>query len=248
MNEKITSVNIKSFREHFYKALSEKLSFDGYIFKRSSQEFILIDGNHIFTLQAYTIKMNTGIVIKINGFYSSQTFNEIQKLVMNNYYSLQTSNIVGGSTQFIAEEYHEMSDVNIPNDFWWDTNSISIQNLADDWYLLYSQYLKPFLNKCRDIEFLNQLVNDYKIDKPGFIAGGYDNRILKGIILAHMAGESISNIENLALLYEDEVRKKKYPYLKHFIEVKDAFFSHLRNTFHNLNFKSFCLHQLNKTN
>jgi len=221
-------MNINDFNCQFYEKLEAKLSCENYVFKKSKKIFEYNKDGHIFTLEAFTVRMSSAIIVKINGFYSSEKFNNLIKRFLDQYYSIQTKYITGGSAAFISEYFFNEKFINDTNDFWWYEGEESIDSIVEKWYEVYFKYLKPFLNKCKDINFLNKLINEYKIDECGFIAGGYNNRVLKGLILAYMADNPIDKIESLALSYETVIRNKKLSFLKSYLTVKNKFIDYIK--------------------
>ena len=95
-----------------------------------------------------------------------------------------------------------------------------LDELCEAIFELYLQFISPFFEKCNnDFLFVHEMFNGYDIEKTG-LGVSYENRALKGLIVAIEAGIERNALVLLANAYEEELRKDGLPFLENFLEVR----------------------------
>lgn len=211
-------MSTKEFKEILYKKLLDKLPIE-YKLIKSKELFQFKTDNNINNIYVYPTNYNDYFSIDILFYYDNIQVNKILKKKYSSFNKLVNKGIIGGDCKKITEKIFK-KNWELPYREIIHENTKSIDELCELIIYLYNKCIKQFFDLCNnDFVFVHQLLNESDINKTG-LSLNYEDKVLKGLIVAELANISKEKITELADNYEKRIIREHLPYKKDFIEVR----------------------------
>lgn len=214
-------MNIKEFKEVFTSKVLNKISKQGFSYKKSKDVFERIENEHIFYVYVYMYKRPTFIEVQTKAFYGNK---KITKELKSKGIKLPYERFCGGELKFLSEYYLNKK---FPEKY---SNLIFMLNeepecIITDWLGYFESIVLPFFEDCKNPKLLNEMINNISIEKVG-LNTTYQTRVYYSYFVGQKAG--VKNEELLELINQYEKELKSWgddcDYINEFLHLKKELF------------------------
>lgn len=204
--------------------LNLKLITEGFVYKKSSNEFKRSDINHTYFFCIDQLAWSDHFSINVRLYISEKRIENILEKILGKRRHQFT---LGGDIATIKFSPDGKEVVN-------QTLSIivlfekDIDAAVESLYHYYSSIAKPFFDKYITLKSINDIINDEPYNHiPAHFAGNFDDRCMKGLIVAKLLKSPY--YDELVAIYDEEMKETFKDFRQEAIEDYNRVKSFLRN-------------------
>jgi len=199
-------ITLKSsdIKNYILETFGTKIKIDGFAYKKTDNEFVLIDGDYKFIINIELTAWSTSYQLNVKVIISQKQIEDILESILGK----QRHRITLGQSMLERLYYSPDGRKNGKGDSLaiWITKDTDVFQLDQVLESYYQNIAKPYFKLFSKLEAFDDYMNKPPFEyPPAYVGGMYNNRCMKGLIVAKL----VNNPEygKLITIYNDEIKK-----------------------------------------
>ncbi|TCZ65207.1 hypothetical protein [Flaviaesturariibacter aridisoli] len=222
---KISTLNSKEIKDRISAKLALKLSVDGFVYNKSSNEFKCTIENYTYLFCIDQLTWSDHFSINVRVYISERQIEDLLERIIGK----QRNRLTLGGDIAILKFSPDGRQV-IPK-----TLTIlllfeeDIEAAVETLYQYYLEIAKPFFERYNSLEKIDSLINSKPYNSiPAHFCGNCDTRCMKGLVVAKLTNNPEYN--SLLAIYDEEIRETFKDFRKEAIETFNKVIEYFQST------------------
>lgn len=195
--------------------LNEKLTKDGFIYKKTNNQFICSNEEFNYFFHLIYTSWSDHYSIDVHLYIGHKKVEQILKTIIGGSNNITIGNEIG--IIYNSPNGREVIKRSMPILVIQDQDvEAAAETLS--WY--YNNIAKAYFERYSNLSAIDNIINNAPFSyNPAHVGGGFDDRCMKGIIIARLVDNS--NYDALIRLYDKEIRETPVESINNYEKVKD---------------------------
>lgn len=195
------TIKVKEVKELIASGLQNKLSSDGFIYKKGGNQFEKINGDYTLIFNLLVTAWSDHFSIDVRLYVSQKEIESIYEDIVGKSHKLTLGNTIDRINA--SPNGREVVNGNLTINLYFNED---IDAAIDSLESYYVQIAKPYFDKYQNLKAIDDIINNPPFNHcPADIGGRFDNRCMKGLIVARLINNP--NFEQLVATYDEVIKE-----------------------------------------
>ncbi|MDI9364936.1 MAG: hypothetical protein QM541_08290 [Flavobacterium sp.] len=193
--------NSRDIKEKIALLLNERLKQNGFVYKKTSNEFIISENDCIFIFNMLLTAWSDHYSLGVRLYISQKKVEKIYEDILGKSHKLT----IGNSIERISKSSDGREVIN------GDMVILLIQDedleaAVETLERYYNDIAKPYFEQYQTLDAINDIMNNPPFEYcPAHVGGNFDDRCMKGLIVARLVDNP--NYEHLVAIYDEAIKE-----------------------------------------
>jgi hypothetical protein len=197
---KLMTFTTKDIKENIALQLGENLKQDGFTYKKVKNEFICKRGDFTFIFNLLQTTWSDHYSLDVRLYISVHSIEDIYEKILSKTHRLTIGNEIGRIYNSSDGRQVENGDLHIL--LFQDEDVMAAAETLDSYY---RRIAKPYYERYKTLQAIDDIINNPPFEHcPAHVGGRFDNRCIKGLIVARLVNNP--DFEKLVTIYDEEIK------------------------------------------
>lgn len=198
---KLITFTAKNIKETISLQLGEKLIADGFVYKKTNNEFICKHGGFTYIFNLLQSSWSDHHSLDVRLYISQKDIEDIYEKIIGKSHKLTIGNEIGRI--FRSPDGREVINADLSILLVHDEDVMAAVETLEGYY---KRIAKPYFDKYKSLDALDNIINNPPFEYcPAHVGGSFDNRCMKGLIVAKLVNNP--EYENLVAIYDEAIKE-----------------------------------------
>jgi hypothetical protein len=212
---KLLSLNIKEIKTKIGISLNEVLAKEGFIYKKSSNQFICSRGDYNYFFHLIYTSWSDHYSIDIHLYIGQKKVEGVLKDIIGCSNNITIGNEIG--VIYNSPNGKEIINRSMPILIIQDQD---VEAAVETLQGYYNKIGKTYFDKYSSLLAMDNIINNAPFDyNPAHVGGGFDDRCMKGLIIARLVDNP--NYDELIKAYDKEIKETPLHSINNYEKVRE---------------------------
>lgn len=179
-----------------------KLSTDGFVYKKTTNEFVCRKGDYSYIFNLEQVAWTDSYSIDVNLYISQKQIEGIlEKIIGKLRHKITLGQEIGRI--YKSPDGREVINGDLPI---WLREDEDVEAAIESLKWYYSDIARPYFGRFNSLEEIDDIINNPPFNHcPAYVGGLFSNRCMKGLIVARLVDNP--NYEQLVSIYDEAIRE-----------------------------------------